>query len=153
MNNEPRGTEWKVGLFMLIGLAIIAVMAIKFGKIGGGLKKHNTIVAEFPNASGLLKGATVYLSGAKVGFTEDSPELIDGKYAVRVALRLRADVKIPRGSTFIIGSSGFLGDAFVSINPPASPKPGDVLRNGDYVIGTRIQGIGDLVETGGDVMA
>ena len=153
MTNEPRGTEWKVGLFMLIGIGIIAIMAIKFGKLGAGLKKYNTIVAEFPNASGLLKGATVYLSGAKVGFTADSPELIDGKYAVRVDLRLRTDVKIPRGSTFIIGSSGFLGDAFVSINPPANPKPGDVLKNGDYVVGTRLQGIGDLVETGGDVMA
>lgn len=153
MSNEIRGIEWKVGLFMLIGLGVIAVMAIKFGKLGQGLKKYNTIVAEFPNASGLLKGATVYLSGAKVGFTADSPELIDGKYAVRVDLKLRTDVKIPRGSTFIIGSSGFLGDAFVSINPPADPKPNDVLRNGDYVVGIRLQGIGDLVETGGDVMA
>ena len=31
MTNEPRGTEWKVGLFLLIGLGVIAVMAIKFG--------------------------------------------------------------------------------------------------------------------------
>jgi len=153
MSNEPRGTEWKVGLFLLIGLGIIAVMAIKFGKVGQGFKKYNTIVAEFPNASGLLKGATVYLSGARIGFTADSPELVDGRYAVRVALRLRTDVKIPRGSTFIIGSSGFLGDAFVSINPPSSPKPGEFLKNGDYVIGTRLENLGDLVEKGGDVMA
>lgn len=153
MTNEPRGTEWKVGLFMLIGLSIIAVMAIKFGKLGSGLKSYTTIVAEFPNASGLLKGAAVYLSGARVGFTEESPELIPGKYAVRVALRLRTDVKIPRGSSFIIGSSGFLGDSFVSVNPPADPKPNEFLKNGDYVIGTRLQGIGDLVETGGDVMS
>ena len=153
MTNEPRGTEWKVGLFLLIGIGVIAVMAIKFGKLGQGLQKYNTITAEFPNASGLLKGATVYLAGARVGFTADSPELIKGRYAVKVELRLKADIKIPRGSSFTIGSSGVLGDAYVSINPPLDPKPGDVLKDKDYVVGTRIEGIGDLVEKGGDVMA
>jgi ABC-type transporter Mla subunit MlaD len=61
-------------------------------------------------------------------------------------------VKIPRGSAFLISSSGFLGDAFVSINPPVSPDPNDVLKNGEYVIGTRLEGFGDLAVKGGDVM-
>jgi len=61
-------------------------------------------------------------------------------------------VKIPRGSSFIISSAGFLGDAFVSINPPANPNVDDVIRNEEYVVGTRIEGLGDLAAKGGDVM-
>ena len=67
MTNESRGIEWKVGVFMLIGLAVIAFMAIKFGKLSQGLKKYYNITAEFPNASGLLKGADVYTPGRAWG--------------------------------------------------------------------------------------
>jgi ABC-type transporter Mla subunit MlaD len=152
MKNESRGIEWKVGIFMLIGLGVIAVMAIKFGKLSQGLKKYYNITAEFPNASGLLKGAEVYMAGARVGFTSDAPELIEGRYAVQVVLRIRDGVKIPRGSSFLISSSGFLGDAFVSINPPAHPNMEDLFKNGEYVKGTRLEGFGDLAVKGGDVM-
>ena len=54
MKNDSRGIEWKVGLFMLVGLGLIAGMAIQFGKLGQGLKKYYMITAEFQNASGLL---------------------------------------------------------------------------------------------------
>lgn len=152
MTNESRGIEWKVGIFMLIGLSVIAVMAIKFGRLSQGLKKYYNITAEFPNASGLLKGADVYLAGARVGFTADAPELISGRYAVQVALKLKEGVKIPRGSTFVISSAGFLGDAFVSINWPANPSTTDFLNDGENVVGIRMEGLGDLTAKGGDVM-
>lgn len=152
MKNESRGIEWKVGVFMIIGLGVIAFMAIKFGKLSQGLKKYYAISAEFPNASGLLKGADVYMAGARVGFTADAPELIEGRYAVQVLLKIKEAVKIPRGSSFLISSSGFLGDAFVSINPPASPNMDDLFKDGEYVKGTRLEGFGDLAVKGGDVM-
>jgi len=137
---------------MLIGLGIIAFMSIKFGKVGAGLRKHYTITAEFPNASGLLKGADIYLAGAPVGSTGNAPELIEGKYAVRVQLKLKSSIKIPRGSSFTIKSAGVLGDVYVSIDPPPEPKPGDVFSDGDYVIGTRLVNLDDLASKGGDVM-
>ena len=152
MTNESRGIEWKVGVFMLIGLGVIAFMAVKFGKLSQGLKKYYNITAEFPNASGLLKGADVYMAGARVGFTAEAPELIQGRYAVQVSLKLKDGIKIPRGSSFLISSSGFLGDAFVSINPPANPNLDDIFKDGEYVKGTRLEGFGDLAVKGGDVM-
>lgn len=152
MTNDSRGIEWKVGVFMLIGLCVIGFMAIKFGKLSQGLKKYYNISAEFPNASGLLKGADVYMAGARVGFTADAPELIEGRYAVEVQLKLKDGIKIPHGSSFLISSSGFLGDAFVSINPPENPDMNDIFKDGEKVVGKRIEGIGDLTQKGGDVM-
>jgi phospholipid/cholesterol/gamma-HCH transport system substrate-binding protein len=152
MTNESRGIEWKVGIFMLIGLAVIGFMAIKFGKLSQGLKKYYNLTAEFPNASGLLKGADVYMAGARVGFTADAPELIEGRYAVQVALKLKDGIKIPHGSSFLISSSGFLGDAFVSINPPPNPDMNDIFKDGEYIVGTRAEGLGDLTTKGGETM-
>ena len=152
MTDDARGTEWKVGIFMLIGLGVIAFMAIKFGKLSQGLKKYYNITAEFPNASGLLKGSDVYMAGARVGFTADAPQLIEGRYAVQVSLKLKDGVKIPHRSTFLIGSAGFLGDAFVSINPPENPDMNDIFKDGEYIIGTRKEDLGDLTAKGGDVM-
>ena len=152
MTNDSRGIEWKVGIFMLIGLGVIAFMAIKFGKLSQGLKKYYNISAEFPNASGLLKGADVYMAGARVGFTADAPELIEGRYAVEVQLKLKDGIKIPHGSAFLISSSGFLGDAFVSINPPENPDMNDIFKDGEKVVGKRIEGLGELTQKGGDVM-
>jgi ABC-type transporter Mla subunit MlaD len=152
MTKESRGLEWKVGIFMLLGLLVIAVMAIKFGKLSQGLQKYYTITAEFPNASGLLKGADVYMAGARIGFTAEAPELIEGRYAVDVKLKIKDAVKIPRGSSFQIKSAGFIGDVFVSIDPPAIPNMEDLIKPDEYVIGTRLEGFGDLAVKGGDVM-
>ena len=152
MTNESRGVEWKVGVFMLIGLGVIAFMAVKFGKLTQGLKKYYDITAEFPNASGLLKGSDVYMAGARIGFTADAPELIDGRFAVKVVLKIKENVKIPRGSSMIISSAGFLGDASVNINWPVNPSTTDFLTPDEYVKGTRLDGFGDLAVKGGDVM-
>jgi phospholipid/cholesterol/gamma-HCH transport system substrate-binding protein len=152
MTNDSRGIEWKVGIFMLIGLGVIAFMAIKFGKLSQGLQKYYNISVEFPNASGLLKGADVYMAGARVGFTADAPELIDGRYAVQVGIKVKDGIKIPRGSSFVISSAGFLGDAFVSIDWPKNPSTTDFLKDGEYIVGTRLESLGDLTAKGGDVM-
>ena len=152
MKNESRGIEWKVGVFMLIGLCVIAFMAVKFGKLSQGLKNYYTMTVEFPNASGLLKGAEVYMAGARVGFTADAPELIEGRSAVKVTIKIKDGIKIPRASSFLISSSGFLGDAYVSINPPKNPDMTEIFADGDTVKGTRLEGFGDLAVKGADVM-
>ncbi len=152
MNKEHRGTEWKVGLFLTTGLIVIALMAVKFGKLGQGFDKYYDLTVEFENASGLLKGATVYLAGSPVGFASEPPNLVEGRFAVKVLLRIRERVAIPRGSTFVIQSSGFIGDAYVSISPPDKPDLKDLIKPGEYLKGTRLEGFGDLAAKGGQTV-
>lgn len=152
MSKEHRGTEWKVGLFLTIGLFIIAVMAVKFGKLGQGFDKYYSVTAEFDNASGLLKGASVYLAGSPVGFAAEAPSLVEGRFAVKVPIRIREGVSIPRGSSFFIASSGFIGDAYVSISPPANPNMDDLIQPDEYIKGSRLEGFGDLASKGGETI-
>ena len=71
---------------------------------------------------------------------------------MRVVLKLNAKVRVPRGSSFTIAVSGVLGDAYVSISPPTNPNLEDVLKDGETVVGTRLEGLADLTVKGGDVM-
>src|SRR5688572_2771585 len=153
MNNTSHGTEWKVGLFIVAGLVVITVMAIKFGKVGTGLKDFYKLTVEFHNASGLLKGNDVYLAGDRVGYAEEAPSLIEGRFAVQVPLRIREGVKIPKAAKFVIGTSGLMGDAYVGVDVPPDANFDEVYQGGDYIIGTRAKGLGDLTTDAGGAIS
>ena len=76
MASERKGVEILVGLFLLVGLSVIAVMVITIGKAGKSLGKYYTITVEFPNASGLVRDADVLLAGALIGHVSEPPKLI-----------------------------------------------------------------------------
>lgn len=152
MRTEQKGTEWKVGLFITISLVFIAMMAVKFGKLSQGFAKYYELTVEFDNASGLLKGATVYLAGSPVGFAAESPSLVAGRFAVKVPIRIREGVAIPRGSTFVIASAGFIGDAYMAISPPDKPDLKDLIKPDEYIKGARIGGFGDLAAKGAETV-
>jgi phospholipid/cholesterol/gamma-HCH transport system substrate-binding protein len=119
MANDQKGLEIKVGLFVLIGLVIIAVMAIQFGRVGQGLSDFYTVTVNFPNASGLVKNADVQLSGARIGVVADAPKAVPGQIGViPVKLRIRSDIRLPKGSFFMIGKSGLMGDTSVMVALP-----------------------------------
>ncbi|MEI6491178.1 MAG: MlaD family protein [Verrucomicrobiota bacterium] len=136
MTSEDRITNTKVGTFILIGLITIAMMVVYFGRLGEGVHSYYTLRAEFPNASGLLRGAEVLLAGAKVGRVVDNPVILPDMNGVYVDLRIFDDVKIPVASEFSIGSSGLLGDKYVVIglkdNAKGSPTiaPGSTIKGG-----------------------
>lgn len=149
---RERKVEVLVGLFLLIGLTFIAVMVITFGKVGQTFTDHYAIDVEFPNASGLVKDSDVLLAGARIGYVAEPPRLTGKSYSVVVRLNVREEVKIPRKSTYLVGSSGLLGDRFVDVIPQPDFDPNDVVAPGDQIAGKRATGMDDLTAKGGVVM-
>lgn len=153
MTSEGKGAEVYVGLFLLIGFAFVAVMVVKFGRVGQGLAKYYEVTVEFPNASGLIKGADVLLAGARIGHAADAPFLlVAGGYSVGVKLKIREDVKIPRAARFVVNQAGLLGDVYIDVIPPAKLDPNDVLQPGEMISGTHKPGLEDLQKQGGLVL-
>jgi phospholipid/cholesterol/gamma-HCH transport system substrate-binding protein len=148
MSERGKGLEFKVGAFVLIGLAVLAALVVQFGRVGEGFKTYYDLTIQFPNASGLLKGSDVLLAGAKIGRVSGGPRLIPGSEGVLVPLRIFDYVKVPVGSKFLIGSSGLLGDRFVDVQPPQG-KPTDFLHPNATIAGTRETGMDDLTREGG----
>src|SRR5437867_6710605 len=148
MNRDERGLEFKVGVFVFVGLAMLGALVVQFGRLGEGFKTYYPLTVRFADASGLLKGTDVLLAGARIGKVAGGPRLVREGGGVVVPLKIYDYIKIPEGTKFTVGSSGLLGDRFVNVTiPPGLPKA--YLPPNAYVDGARETGIDDLTREGG----
>jgi len=148
MNRHERGLEFKVGIFIFVGLAMVGALLVQFGRLGEGFKTYYALTVRFNDASGLLKGSDVLLAGARIGKVSGGPRLVREGDGVAVPLKIYDYVKVPEGTKFTVGSSGLLGDRFVNVTVPAGP-PKAYLAPNAYVNGARETGIDDLTRSGG----
>jgi phospholipid/cholesterol/gamma-HCH transport system substrate-binding protein len=148
MNRHERGLEFKVGLFVFVGLAMLGALVVQFGRLGEGFKTYYQITVRFTDASGLLKGSDVLLAGARIGKVAGGPRMVREGNGVDVPLKIYDYIKVPEGSKFTVGSSGLLGDRFVNVILPPG-KAGKFISANAYVRGTRETGIDDLTREGG----
>jgi phospholipid/cholesterol/gamma-HCH transport system substrate-binding protein len=102
-----------VGLFVLAGLAAIAVLSFSVGGLSyagaGGL----TIFAHFDQTGGLKARAPVEISGVKVG--QVKAITLDDRFRAKVELDLDASLELPVDTTASIVTAGILGDRYVSL--------------------------------------
>lgn len=128
-------TELYVGAFMFAGLFLLGGLILQFGKFRENLRGHYTITVVFDDASGVIKGGEVRMSGAVIGKVASQPKLNE---AVKVEVELTIDdkIKIPAGSEFQIESATLLGDKLLVIAPPKDRSKGFIAP------GSRIEGAG-----------
>ncbi len=58
-------TQLRVGIFVAIGLAAIGLMVVYFGRFGDAVRSYYQVQVEYPNASGIYRGAAVLLAGRR----------------------------------------------------------------------------------------
>ncbi len=114
--------ETKVGLFVFVGLALLAVLLIQFSKGTSIFRGTYELRLQADNVGGLKPRASVLLSGVQVGAVSDIQLAPDGK-SVTILLKIYNDCKIYGDARFVIEQSGFLGDQFVAIVPTANQGP------------------------------
>jgi len=148
MNRHERGLEFKVGIFVFVGLAMLGALLVQFGRLGEGFKTYYTVTVRFSDASGLLKGTDVLLAGARIGKVSGGPKLLREGDGVAVPLKIYDYIKIPKEAKFTVGSSGLLGDRFVNVAIPPGPQTAYLPPNAD-IKGARESGIDDLARSGG----
>lgn len=124
---ESKRLEIKVGLFVFIGLALLAILLIQFSK--GTSVFHGTydLRLHATNVGGLKQRASVLLAGVDVGAVADIQLAQDGK-SVTIDLKIYKNVKIYHDAQFVIEQAGFLGDNYVAIIPTQNQEP--ALSNG-----------------------
>jgi ABC-type transporter Mla subunit MlaD len=145
--------ETVVGMFLLLGIAIICTLIIFFGSVGDMLKPVYTLTVKFPDASGLLKGSSVYLSGAEVGKVITDPQPLPDTQEVEVKLKINKSVHIRTDAMYSIGSSGLLGDRFVEVKPhaynPGTPEgqKAPYVEDGAVIEGANEPGLQELTDS------
>jgi len=108
-------TEIAVGIFILIGFAALAYLALQLGEVPFlSTGKTYIVNAEFDNVAGLKKGASVQIAGVVVG---DVSDIGLGKLDVaRVSMRLDKTIKIPKDSIASVKSQGIIGDKYIQLS-------------------------------------
>ena len=150
---QQTNLETKVGIFLMLGIALICTLIIIFGEVPDLFKPTYSLTVRFSDASGLLKGSDVYLAGAVIGKVTTDPLYIPDSQSVEVHLKIDKNVGIREGSSYEIGSSGLLGDRFVVVRPVAYPKgtPDSerkpFVQDGADIDGTSETGINDIMKS------
>jgi ABC-type transporter Mla subunit MlaD len=127
---EKSRLETKVGLFVFVGLTLLAVLLIQFSKGTSLFRGTYTLRLHAENVGGLKQRASVLLAGVQVGSVSGIELAPDGK-SVTILLRIYTATKIYHDARFVIQQSGFLGDQYVAIVPTTNSPP--VLQDGAEV--------------------
>lgn len=122
--------EWKVGVFVLLSLTVMAALMIGFSKGFTFFASTYALNLRSGNIAGLKREATVQMAGVRVGQVGAMNLAADGK-SVIVTLVIEEKYKIHGDARFSIEQAGFLGDQYIAISPQANELP--VLAAGDEV--------------------
>jgi phospholipid/cholesterol/gamma-HCH transport system substrate-binding protein len=128
---DNKRLETKVGLFVFIGLILVAALLIQFSKGASIFRGTYTVLLHSANVGGLKQRAAVLLAGVEVGSVDDIQLDPEGK-SVTIHLSIYKQYnQIYNDAQFVIEQSGFLGDEYVAIVPTLNQ--GTVLTNGASV--------------------
>jgi len=120
--------EWKVGVFVLVGLVLLAALLLQFSKGTTFFRPTKTILLRAPNVGGLKVRSSVLMAGVQIGTVSDI-KLSPTGTNVTISLKLFDQYKIHKDARFIIEQSGFLGDQYIAIL--YTHNQGDFFEEGD----------------------
>src|SRR5258708_6972719 len=126
---EKKRLETKVGLFVFLGLALLATLLLQFSKSTSLWRGTYELHLHAVNVGGIKPRAGVLLAGVQVGSVAGINLAPDGK-SVTMNLKIYNEFPIYHDARFVIEQSGFLGDQFVSILPTTNAaQVGLAVRN------------------------
>lgn len=154
MPRKIHWTELRVGLIGAAAMAVLVLVIMLFARVGALHGKKATLYVVTSDATGVLKGTEVWLSGQKVGLVKDvrfRPPSADTSERLLIEAEILAD-KLPpirRDSRASIGpGTSLIGVPVVFIKAGSIRQPG--LRDGDTIhteVAKSVLAIGDEMGT------
>jgi ABC-type transporter Mla subunit MlaD len=114
--------ETKVGIFVFIGLVLLAALMVQFSKGTSLFRSTYMLRLHATNVGGLKEKSGVLLAGVEVGNVSEIQLTPDGR-SVTILLSIYKKFRIYGDAQFVIEQSGFLGDQFVSVLPTENKLP------------------------------
>jgi phospholipid/cholesterol/gamma-HCH transport system substrate-binding protein len=124
---EIQWSQLKVGALVLLGVAVLVVLAFLTSGSTGGLFSHRlTLRSYFQNASGLKNGAPVTLEGVTIG-NVIGIHVVPSRNPTPVEVKMQVSAKtayaMHTDSTTSIQSAGVLGDSYIDISSRSATGP------------------------------
>ncbi len=129
--------EAAIGITLFIASLILVIGLVWLSEQTVGWRNYELIVA-FETAEGLKRGDPVNLIGIKIGRV-DEVKYANGRAEAHIFLN--ADYKLPRGSQFLLESSGLIAGKAINVVPGDG---NDYLVEGEVVEGEVGEGLEEL---------
>lgn len=143
--------EFKVGIFVAIGIAILISIIFSIGEIKYFQQRY-TIKLLFDFANGVEIAAPVRLAGVQVGEVKDIDILFDEarqKTVVALSVSLDKSAKIEEDAEAFINTLGLIGEKYVEILPGTAGKR--MLQAGETLQGKESIPVERLTEKGYEI--
>ena len=129
--NKDKGSNWKLGMFVIVGLLLFVITVYFVGKQQNLFGDTFHLKSKFKTVSGLKVGNNVRFSGINVG-TISEIEIINDS-SVLVVLLMEEDVQkyIKKDAMASIGSDGLMGDKVMTISPGILSN--ETVKDNDYI--------------------
>jgi phospholipid/cholesterol/gamma-HCH transport system substrate-binding protein len=128
---DRRFLEIWVGVFVVVGLAALAMLAFRVGNLSGAeVRDPYRIVAYFDNIGGLKTKSAVTMAGVRIGRVSDitfDPQRFQARVTMDIDGRY---TEIPADSNASILTAGLLGEQYIGMEPGGAEE---YLKNGDAI--------------------
>lgn len=127
--------EWKVGVFVAIGLACAAALIMRFSKGTGFFTPTYVLHLQANNVGGIVPGANVLMAGVPIGYITGIDLGRDGR-SVLMHAKIEKKFPIRQDALFSIRQASFLGDRYISVTPApgeGKSKKAELLTDGETV--------------------
>jgi phospholipid/cholesterol/gamma-HCH transport system substrate-binding protein len=115
---EKARLESKDGLFIFVGLVLLAALLVSFSKGVTRFARTYELRLRTTDVGGIKPGAAVLMAGFPVGNMARLTLSSNGESVVLI-LKIRQEYRIRTNAIFVLEQSGFLGDQYVAIYPGA----------------------------------
>ena len=139
------GEKIRLGVFVIIGTALLVVAAYLIGNRQNMFGSTFTIHAVFRNVSGLQQGNNVRYSGINVGTVRRIQMVNDTTIAVSMMLQENIIRHVKTDAIATIGSDGLVGSMIVNIVPGNGTAP--QVSSGDTIVSYSRIGAEDMLST------
>jgi phospholipid/cholesterol/gamma-HCH transport system substrate-binding protein len=139
----------KVGLFVVIGVVLIAVLMLNFSRGVGMFKPKYEVKMRMRTVAGLKTRSAVLLSGVQIG-NVDSVQLDEKNKSVIIHLKILKQYAIRNDAKFTVEQLGVLGDQFVTILPGSADAP--LLKDGEEVQGIEPFNLTEVARSANDLL-
>lgn len=143
---------WTVGIFVVAGIALFAIVLFLIGNAHEMFGNHYKLYTEFSNVDGISPGIQIHVSGFAAGKLSNIQIPKSPSSRFRLTLEMDQNVKalVRKDSVATIATAGVMGGKFidVKIGSPNQPEaaPGSTLRSTEPV------DIGSLIAKAGGMM-
>jgi phospholipid/cholesterol/gamma-HCH transport system substrate-binding protein len=142
---KKSGYIWKLGLFVIIGMALFMVSVYLIGSNKNLFGETFHLKANFSNVSGLKVGNNVRFSGINIGSVEAIEFVSDTAVVVQVVIKEEVHKFIKTDAMASIGSDGLMGDKVLTISPGINSK--SIVKDYAIIASTKAIEMEDIMES------